>query len=52
MQALSDLMAKGKLKAAEDVQEGFNNCPATLRRLFEGKNLGKQILKLAEPAGA
>jgi NADPH-dependent curcumin reductase CurA len=50
--ALADLMAQGKLKAAEDVQEGFENCPATLRRLFEGKNLGKQILKLAEPVAA
>jgi NADPH-dependent curcumin reductase CurA len=52
VQALASLMAEGKLKAAEDVQEGFENCPATLRRLFEGKNLGKQILKLAAPAAA
>jgi NADPH-dependent curcumin reductase CurA len=46
LQALARLMAEGKLKAAEDIQEGFENCPATLRRLFEGKNLGKQVLKL------
>ncbi len=47
--ALSKLMAEGKLKTAENVQHGFENCPATLRRLFEGKNVGKQLLKLAEP---
>jgi NADPH-dependent curcumin reductase len=49
VQSLAKLMAEGKLKTAEDVQHGFENCPATLRRLFEGKNLGKQLLKLADP---
>jgi len=49
VQALARLMAEGKLKTAEDVQEGFDNIPATLRRLFEGKNLGKQLLKIADP---
>jgi NADPH-dependent curcumin reductase len=44
--ALSKLMTEGKLKTAEDVAHGFENCPATLRRLFEGKNFGKQLLKL------
>jgi hypothetical protein len=43
---LAKLMAAGKLKTAEDVAHGFENCPATLRRLFEGKNFGKQLLKL------
>jgi NADPH-dependent curcumin reductase CurA len=46
VQALAALMAQGKLKTAEDIAEGFENCPATLRRLFEGKNLGKQLLKV------
>ena len=49
VQALGKLMAEGKLKTAEDIQHGFENCPATLRRLFEGKNLGKQLLKLTDP---
>jgi NADPH-dependent curcumin reductase CurA len=43
---LAKLMAAGKLKTAEDVAHGFENCPATLRRLFEGKNFGKQLLRL------
>ena len=43
---LAKLMAAGKLKTAEDVAHGFENCPATLRRLFEGKNFGKQLLKV------
>lgn len=43
---LAKLMAAGKLKTAEDIQHGFEHCPATLRRLFEGRNFGKQLLKL------
>ncbi|MFT7219197.1 MAG: NADPH-dependent curcumin reductase CurA [Candidatus Azotimanducaceae bacterium] len=35
----------GELKYREDVQEGFENIPATLKRLFTGKNIGKQLLK-------
>ena len=46
---LGKLIAAGKLKTLEDVQEGFENCPATLRRLFEGKNFCKQLLKLTDP---
>jgi hypothetical protein len=40
---------EGKIKTREDIQEGFENIPATLNRLFEGRNQGKQLLKLAEP---
>ncbi|MEX1667169.1 NADP-dependent oxidoreductase [Zhongshania arctica] len=40
---------EGKIKTQEDIQEGFDNIPTTLVRLFAGKNKGKQLLKLAEP---
>ncbi len=46
VQALAKWMAEGKIKSAEDVQHGLENAPATLRRLFEGKNFGKQLLAL------
>lgn len=46
--ALQGLIAAGKLHCAEDVQHGFDNIPATLNRLFDGKNLGKQLLKLED----
>jgi NADPH-dependent curcumin reductase CurA len=46
---LSAWVAEGKLKHAEDIQEGFENTPKTFLRLFEGKNLGKQLLKIADP---
>ena len=40
----------GKIAWREDLQEGFNNIPATLQRLFDGRNQGKQLLKLADPS--
>ncbi len=39
----------GELIYQVDVQEGFENIPNTLNRLFTGKNLGKQLLKIADP---
>lgn len=47
--ALSSWVAAGSLTYREDIQEGFENAPKTLLRLFEGKNFGKQLLRIAEP---
>ena len=50
--ALAELkgwVAGGRLQVAEDVVAGLERAPATLRRLFEGGNLGKQLLKIADP---
>ncbi|MGI9329035.1 MAG: NADP-dependent oxidoreductase [Pseudomonadales bacterium] len=50
--AVPELMGwiqSGELKHKEDLQEGFENIPDTLNRLFTGKNLGKQLLKIADP---
>ncbi len=49
IQALSKLITEGKLKTAVDMQQGFDNIPSTLRRLFEGKNIGKQLLTMDDP---
>lgn len=43
---LAALVHAGKLVYREDVQRGFENAPATLRRLFSGANRGKQLLEL------
>jgi NADPH-dependent curcumin reductase CurA len=47
--ALSGWVRDGKLRHQEDIQEGLENAPATLLRLFEGKNRGKQLLRIADP---
>ncbi len=52
-QAITDLLGwiqSGELIYQVDVQEGFENIPATLQRLFTGQNLGKQLLKIADPS--
>jgi NADPH-dependent curcumin reductase CurA len=38
--------AEGKIRWRVDVQEGFENAPKTFLRLFQGANVGKQLLKL------
>ena len=40
-------VAAGEIAAEVDIQEGLENAPKTLRRLFTGANLGKQLLKVA-----
>ena len=46
---LGTWVSEGKIVYQEDIAEGLENCPATLARLFEGKNFGKQLLKVADP---
>ena len=48
VQELSGWLDSGQLVHQEDIQEGFANAPRTFLRLFEGKNLGKQLLKIAD----
>jgi len=46
--ALSRWVREGQIHHEEDIQEGLENAPATLIRLFEGKNRGKQLLKISD----
>jgi NADPH-dependent curcumin reductase CurA len=43
---LTDLAEAGRLAWLVDEQVGFENAPATLRRLFDGSNRGKQLLRI------
>ena len=45
--ACIDYKAKGEFKSREDIVEGLNTFPETLNMLFEGKNFGKLVLKIA-----
>ena len=49
IQELSEWVMAGEIAWREDIQEGFENIPTTLQRLFSGSNQGKQLLRLAEP---
>lgn len=44
--ALSSMLAENNLVFEIDVQHGLEHAPETLQRLFDGKNLGKQLLQL------
>jgi hypothetical protein len=46
---LQQWIREGKIVHQEDVQKGIENAPETFLRLFRGQNLGKQLLKLADP---
>ena len=48
---LAQWLTEGRLKQIEDILDGFENAPQALIRLFEGANLGKQLLRVAKPDG-
>ncbi len=43
-------LAQGKLKFAEHIVDGFENAPKAFLGLFSGENLGKQLVKVADPS--
>ena len=46
LEEIATWVMEGKLQHREDIQEGIENCPQTLNRLFTGENKGKQLLKI------
>ncbi|WP_223635019.1 NADP-dependent oxidoreductase [Planococcus sp. 4-30] len=47
--ALTQWFQEGKLKYDETIVEGFENTPEAFFGLFKGTNLGKQLVKVADP---
>jgi NADPH-dependent curcumin reductase CurA len=45
---LAEWVRSGQILARADVLDGFENAPTALMRLFQGRNTGKQLLKLAD----
>jgi hypothetical protein len=46
---LAQWVQAGKIAYREDIAHGLENAPDTLKRLFVGANVGKQLLKIADP---
>lgn len=44
---LRDLVDAGRLVLREDIADGLERAPAALRGLFEGRNHGKQLVRVA-----
>lgn len=47
---LTQWVLEGKIKYRETIIEGFENVPKAFLGLFEGTNIGKQIVKVSEPS--
>ncbi|SIS14423.1 NADP-dependent oxidoreductase [Natronorubrum thiooxidans] len=48
LERLSGFIRDGDLQYRENVVEGFENAPDAFLGLFEGENIGKQLVKVAE----
>ncbi len=46
--AMASLLMDGKLQYETDIVEGLETAPTALARLFEGRNLGKLVLKVSD----
>ena len=49
IQQMAQWLMEGKIKYETDIVKGFENAPASLSRLFEGKNLGKLVVECSTP---
>jgi NADPH-dependent curcumin reductase CurA len=47
---LAQWMMEGKLKHRETIVEGLEQAPVAINQLFDGTNVGKLLVKVAEPA--
>lgn len=46
---LAQWLSEGKLTYEETITKGFENTPTAFQGLFKGTNLGKQLVKVADP---
>ena len=46
---MTQWFSEGKLKYTENIVEGFENAPRAFLGLFEGDDMGKQLVKVGEP---
>ncbi|MDO8290259.1 MAG: NADP-dependent oxidoreductase [Parvibaculum sp.] len=47
---LAEWVATGKLHHEETIVDGLENAPTAVNRLFDGQNMGKLIVRVADPA--
>jgi NADPH-dependent curcumin reductase len=47
---LARWVVEGKLKSKETIVDGLEKAPTAVNTLFDGNNVGKLIVKIADPA--
>lgn len=48
IQAMAGWLLEGKIRFETDIVDGLENAPASLDRLFTGKNLGKLVVRVSD----
>ena len=48
MRQMTQWLKEGKLKYREDIAQGIESAPRAFIGMLQGKNLGKQLVKVAE----
>lgn len=48
LRQMSEWLNEGKLKYAEDIEEGIENTPGAFMAMLKGRNTGKQLVKIAD----
>lgn len=48
LRQMSEWLNEGKLKYAEDIEEGIENTPRAFMAMLKGRNTGKQLVKIAD----
>jgi len=46
---LGQWVAAGQIKHREDIVDGLENAPSAIQKLFDGENMGKLMIRIAEP---
>jgi NADPH-dependent curcumin reductase CurA len=46
---LATWIESGRIRSREDIADGLENAPEILMRLFRGENIGKLLLRVADP---
>jgi len=49
LRQLTQWLKEGKLKYREDIVDGIGNAPGAFMAMLQGRNMGKQLVKLAVP---
>lgn len=52
LMALGTWVLEGRIKYKVDIQQGLENAPTALNRLFTGENTGKLLVQISEEPGA
>ena len=48
LKQMAQWLKEGKIKYKEDIENGFENTPRAFMAMLQGRNLGKQLVKVSD----